>query len=250
MARAAPTQRMTNSDERRPGERSNARLGMPAGVAMSLLAMVSLAIAVATPPLSGPLCKAGCLEYPFTGLVSRFPRDYVWMVPAILFTLPYVGFVIALEGRAAPEGRPYARLGVALSVMSALVLVGDYFVQLAAIQPSALAGETDGIPLLTQYNPHGLFIALEELGYVLMSVSLLCMVPAFSPSTTLERAVRWIFLGGFIVNSVALFWFVGRYGHDREYFFEIATISVNWIVLIASGFSAAAIFRRDLAGLG
>lgn len=32
-------------------------------------------------------------------------------------------------------------------------------------------GETEGITLLTQYNAHGIFIALEELGYLLMSLS-------------------------------------------------------------------------------
>jgi hypothetical protein len=27
-------------------------------------------------------------------------------------------------------------------------------------------GETDGLSILTQYNPHGIFIALEEIGYL------------------------------------------------------------------------------------
>ena len=34
-------------------------------------------------------------------------------------------------------------------------------------------GETDGIALLTQYNGHGIFIAMEELGYITMSISFL-----------------------------------------------------------------------------
>jgi hypothetical protein len=113
------------------------------------------------------------------------------------------------------RGRLFAQLGLALSIMAALTLVGDYFVQLAVIQPSLRAGEADGISLLTQYNPHGLFIALEELGYLLMSLSLVCMIPALSRSTRLERVIRWLFLIGFVVNLLALFWFLLRYGHDR-----------------------------------
>jgi hypothetical protein len=35
-----------------------------------------------------------------------------------------------------------------------------------------MKGETDGIALITQYNEHGLFIAMEELGYITMSIAL------------------------------------------------------------------------------
>ena len=131
--------------------------------------------------------------------------------------------------------------------MAALTLVGDYFVQLVVIQPSLHAGEADGISLLTQYNPHGLFIALEELGYLLMSLSLVCMIPALSrinpararhPLALPPRARR---------NLAALCWFLLRYGHERGYLFEIAVISVDWLVLIVGAFMAAAVFRRDLA---
>jgi len=76
-----------------------------------------------------------------------------------------------------------------LSTIAALTLLADYFVQLTVVQPSLLAGERDGIALLSQYNPHGLFIALEELGYLLISLSLVCLMPALPPATRLERTV-------------------------------------------------------------
>jgi hypothetical protein len=53
-------------------------------------------------------------------------------------------------------------LGIVFATISCTLLVGDYFIQISVIQPSLLKGETDGIALLTQYNPHGIFIALEE----------------------------------------------------------------------------------------
>jgi hypothetical protein len=34
------------------------------------------------------------------------------------------------------------------------------------LQPSLLAGETEGIAMLSQFNPHGLFIILEEPGFI------------------------------------------------------------------------------------
>lgn len=153
--------------------------------------------------------------------------------------------MFALEARARVEGRLLVRFGVGVAGMATLTLVADYFVQLAVVQPSLLAGEADGISLLSQYNPHGLFIALEELGYLLMSLSLACMVPALSTTTRLERAIRRLFLGGFFVTIALLAWFLVRYGNDRGYLFEIAVISMDWLVVIVGSFMLAVVFHRD-----
>lgn len=221
-----------------------ARFGFGAALATGVSTLVTFVLALATPPRSGPLCQEGCFSYPYLDIAGRFPRDYAWMFPAILATLLYVAFMIALHARVVPGRRLLAQLGLALAIMAALTLVGDYFVQLAVIQPSVLAGEADGVSLLSQYNPHGLFIALEELGYLLMSLALACMSPALPSSTRLERMIRWLFLGGFIVNVAALCWFLARDGHGRGYFFEIAVIFVDWLVVTIGAFATAAVFRR------
>jgi hypothetical protein len=56
---------------------------------------------------------------------------------------------------------------------------------------------------LTQYNPHGVFIALEEAGFALVTVAVVALSAA--------------------------------YGVDVEYRFEVAAIAIDWTVLIASG---------------
>ena len=43
--------------------------------------------------------------------------------------------------------------------------------QLRFAQPAVLTRELDGLSPWTQYNPHGVFIALEDAGYVLMGVA-------------------------------------------------------------------------------
>lgn len=73
----------------------------------------------------------------------------------------------------------YGYIGLSFSIISATILLIDYFVQISVIQPSLLQGETEGIAILTQYNPHGIFIALEEIGYLMMSLSFLCVAPVF-----------------------------------------------------------------------
>ena len=72
------------------------------------------------------------------------------------------------------------------------------------IPASVAAGETEGIALLTQHNPHGLFIANEEVGYLLMSVSFALVVPLFTGAGAMIRVVRWLFGAGFVVPIVAL----------------------------------------------
>src|SRR5689334_3075520 len=173
------------------------RFGFLTAIGTALSTILTFAIAILTPPLSGQLCKEGCFQYPYLEIAARFPRDYYWMFVAIPTTLLYLAWMVSLDARATLERRPFAQLAVALSVMAALTLVGDYFVQLAVISPSLRAGESDGVSILTQYNPHGAFIALEELGYLLMSLSFACMGFALPGATRMERALRWLLIGGF-----------------------------------------------------
>jgi hypothetical protein len=61
--------------------------------------------------------------------------------------------------------RPFTRSALAFGVMAATTLTAAYFIQLRFVQPAVLKGELDGPAPMTQYNPHGVFIALEEAGY-------------------------------------------------------------------------------------
>ncbi len=63
--------------------------------------------------------------------------------------------------------------------MATAVLLIDYYIQVTVMQPSLVKGQLDGWAMLTMYNPHGVFIALEEIGYLLMSVVFLCLALVF-----------------------------------------------------------------------
>jgi hypothetical protein len=137
-------------------------------------------------------------------------------------------------------------MAVAVSVVAAAVLVPTYFVQFSVVPSSIAAGETEGITLLTQYNPHGAFIALEEAGYLLMSLSFLLAIPLIDDAGVKARVVRWLFGAGFVVPIVALVAVGLAYGLDRQDRFEVAVISVDWFVLIVNGILLASIFRDRL----
>ncbi|MDQ3861918.1 MAG: hypothetical protein M3317_00130 [Actinomycetota bacterium] len=97
---------------------------------------------------------------------------------------------------------------------------------------------------MTQYNPYGVFIVLEELGYLLVSLSFLFLAPVFAGGGRLASAVRWVFVAGFVLTMVFLGALSVVYGLERMDRFEIAAISVAWLVLAVNGVLLGFLFRR------
>ena len=218
-----------------------------AGIASASLAavtVVTFGFALTAVPISGANCPSNCIDYPYLDTLDRFPRDYIWMFFAIVMLVTYVVFVAALRS-ATPNSNPVSgTVAVAMASLVAAVLVPTYFVQATVVPSSLAAGQTEGISLLTQYNPHGLFIAAEEIGYLLMSVSFLFLVPLIQWTGGMPRFVRWTYATGFAVPLVAFVAVVAVYGFDRQDRFEVIIISINWLVLIINSVLLTLIFRR------
>jgi hypothetical protein len=236
----------TSSKTLNPTSNNVNSLGFYAAILTTVLTVVTFGIAFLTPPLSGPGCQGSCFEYPYTDIVSRFPRDYVWMYSAILLAFIYFVLMGCIHHYASPEKKIFSQIGLSFALISAAVLIIDYFVQVSVIQPSLVRGETEGIALLTQFNPHGIFIALEEVGFLMMSVAFLFFAPVFSAPNGLERAIRWIFILSFVLTILSLLIISIQYGINREYRFEIVAISINWIALIVSGILLSLVFGRAI----
>lgn len=204
-------------------------------LATAFLALITFTIAILTPPLSGPFCAANCFVYPYHDIISRFPRDYLWMFTALPLTICHLLMMIAAY---VVYGKPRNILGltgIAFAVMSTLLLFTNYFVQVSVVQPSLLAGERDGIALLSQFNPHGLFIALEEVGFLFSIFGLACIATLFSGVALLEKAIRRIARLFVLLAVLAFFWLTYQYGVKREYRFEVVIISLAWLELIILG---------------
>ncbi|MBE0676676.1 MAG: hypothetical protein IH591_18620 [Bacteroidales bacterium] len=222
----------------------SAQFGYYISLFTAVITIITFGIAVCTPPLSGPFCKSGCFEYPYHEIISRFPRDYFWMFPAIVLSFSYMVMMISVHKSIPPEKSVFSLAGVAFAVISTLILSVDYFVQVSFIQPSLLAGETEGIAVLSQYNPHGLFIILEELGFITMNISFIFIAPALTSSTRLERSLRLTFIIGFILMILSFAAVVLINGINREYRFEVIIISITWIELIIASILFSRYFMR------
>ena len=187
------------------------------------------------------------VPYPFTDpvIAKQWPGDYLWLYPAMLLMLLVVGWVAAIHVWSPSRARVFSLIALCLAVASAVVLLVDYFLQVGVMPISLEKGQLDGWAMLTQYNPNGVFIALEELGYLLMCVAFLCLLAAFAGKTRVERTLRWLLRGSFAVTVVALAAVSAVKGMDRADTFEIAVISIVWLTLIAAGILTALLFRRE-----
>jgi hypothetical protein len=241
---------MTSDDNPEVGTESltatSNRVGLYSAILTALTTLVTFSLAIIAIPNSGAGCRENCFEYPYVNTLSEFPRDYLWMPPAMLLVVFYVILVVSIHAYAAQHKSIYSQIGLSFALIAAGILLSDYFIQFSVVPVSLMNQETDGIVLLTQYNAHGIFIVLEELGYLLMSLSFLFLAPVFANRDRLASVVRWVFIAGFVLTMVFLVVISVIHGLDRMDRFEVAVISINWLVLVLNGIMLSVLFRRQL----
>jgi hypothetical protein len=220
------------------------RLGFWIAVLTAVLTAAAFAVAVTTPPRSGPFCATGCIAYPYTNVAAFVPRDYRWMYIGVLLTPLFAALMACIHSGVRDSKRAFSQIALSFALISAAIITTDYFIQLEVMQPSLLKGETEGLTLFSQYNPHGVFIALEDLGYLMMSVSFLFAGTVFSNSKGLERALHWLFLIASLTAFAAYLGMSMHYGINLEYRFEVTAITINWTTLVVAGTLLSFWFRR------
>jgi hypothetical protein len=237
---------MPSSGDRVPAT----RIGVWIAPLMVAFSVVSFALGITTPPRSGPYCRSDCIRYPYTDAAAFVPRDYLWMYPAVLLTLLLVVLAGCVHHWVPPQRRLYSLVAGWLIAIGAGALVVDYGVQLTVLQPALLAGETEGLSPLSQYNPHGVFIALENVGYASVNLGFLFLGTAI-PSTVsrLARAARWAFIAGGSLTTAALIGYAAGYRAKLDYRFEVVSLGLTWLVLIIAGVMLSILFRRATAAL-
>lgn len=229
------------------------RLGFWTAILIAVAAAVALGIASTTAPArSGPYCQVlvdmgvldSCITYPYTDAAAFVPNDYIWMYPAFLLALLFVVLVTCIHHYASAERKIFSQIALCFAVISAAALSINYFIQLAVMQPSFLKGELEGLSLFSQYNPHGIFIALEDIGYLIMGVAFLFIAHVFGRRERLERAIWLVFIISSVLAVGSLIIFALLYGSDLEYRYEVVVLLVDWIALIVSGVLLSVVFKR------
>ena len=232
-----------------PATQGAGRLGFWASILTAVAAAAALGIAITTAPArSGPNCMVelvgSCVTYPYTDVAAFVPIEYIWMVPALLMALFFVVLVVCIHQYTATDKKVFSQIALSFALISATAHAINYFIQLAVVQPSLLKGELEGLSLFSQYNPHGIFIALEDVGYLMMGVAFLFVAIAFGRRDRLERVIRILFIVSSILAVGSLILLALLYGIDLEYRYEVVAILIDWITLIVSGALLSVFFKR------
>jgi hypothetical protein len=227
-------------------EKKVLKFGLYSSLSLVIITIITWVFGMKAVPPSGPYCPSDCMSYPFNDILLYFPRDYNWMYLAIFQVFSYLIFIVSNHYITRNENKLFSFLSTAFATITATVLLITYFVQFSVVPMSMMQGETEGIALLTQYNGHGIFIAMEELAYITMSISFLFLTFIFSNETRLEKTIRVILILGFILMVFSFIFYTFKYGLDRSYRFEVAAISVNWITTIAIGILISILIGKRL----
>lgn len=223
-----------------------ARLGFWSASLTAAVTVVSFGIAIFTPPRSGPFCARGCVVYPYSDAAAFFPRDYLWIYPAILLTPLFLMVCMCAHSWVAVKRRVFSGIALMFAAIATGVITFDYFIQIEVIQPSLLKGETDGIALFSQYNPHGMFIAMEDLGYLMMSAAFFFLGAALATGSRLERTVRWLLMVSAVLGCATFVGMSVAFGNALETRFELAIITITWTALTIASVMLSILFRRTL----
>jgi len=221
------------------------RLGFWSAVLTAVMAVAFFAVGFVSP--------VRYISYPYVDVASStcgglqvvscefILMDYIWLYPAFLLAPTFVVLMVCIHYYAPVDRKIFSQIGLSFALIYAAVITTDYFIQWTVVQPSMLSGETEGLSLFTQYNPHGIFIALEGLGYLMMSMAFLSGAPIFAGGR-LEHAIRWLFVTSFVL-AVGSFVGLSLLRYDVVTF-EVTIIMINCTVLIVSGALLSVLFRR------
>jgi hypothetical membrane protein len=227
-------------------DRNAAKFGFYSSIVLVVLTLITFGFALSAVPISGVLCPENCITYPYLDTLSQFPKDYVWMFFAFFQLLAYLIFAVSIDCYSSADRKVTSRVGLTLAILSIAILLVTYFLQFSVVPASLMYNETEGIALITQYNPHGIFIALEELGYLLTSLSFVFVAPLFDGENNIETTIRWVFIVAFILSFISFIGISLKYGIVRKDRFEIIVLSIDWLVLIINGLLIAVVFKNKM----
>ena len=181
------------------------------------------------------------IKYPYV-LTTIRPLDYAVWYPAFFLALAVVVLIACVHLQTPSDKRAFSLVALSFAIIYAGLTVSDFFLQWTMVLPSILSNETAELSLFSIYNPHGFPIAIESLGYLLLNTALLFLAVVFGGRSRVERAIRWFFVVGFVL-------IMGSFGAlslagNPIVVFEVVAVTVNVVVLIASGVLLSIFFKR------
>ena len=136
-------------------------------------------------------------------VASFQPIQMLSLIPSLLLAPTFVVLMVSLHYYAAPDKKIWSHLGIAFTLIYAVMASINYILQLTVVRLSIVNKETDGLAMFVMGNSHSIFWALAST-YVFMNLAMLFAAPIFHDGR-LERWIRWLFIANGLSVVVSIF---------------------------------------------
>lgn len=124
-------------------------------------------------------------------VASFQPISMLPLIPSLLLVPAFVVLMVSIHYYAATDKKIWSHLGIAFTLIYAVMASINYITQLTVVRLSILNKETEGLAMFVMGNSHSIFWALAS-AYVFMNLAMLFAAPVFDGGK-LERSIRWLF---------------------------------------------------------
>ena len=125
------------------------------------------------------------------------------LIPSLVLAPTFIVLMVSIHYYAASEKKIWSHLGIAFTLVYAVMASINYITQLTVVRLSILNQETDGLAMFVMGNSHSIFWALAS-SYAFMNLAMLFAAPVFDGGR-LERAIRWLFFANGASVVVTIF---------------------------------------------
>lgn len=182
------------------------RLGFWSAVLTAIMLIwFSIAFGLYQPILYAPW--PGMQTYADTFKVAPFVS---WLIPCFLLTFCFLIMMVCIYTLASDEKKIWGLLALIFAIAYAIILSTCYYIQMVVVEYNLVHHSTEGLSLLLFASPypHSIPGAMEGIGYVFMSLSLIFASKLFS-GDRFSKWIKWtlLFSGltGFVVFTDPLF---------------------------------------------
>jgi len=124
----------------------------------------------------------------------------ILLTPSLFLAPAFVVLLVCVHQVTPPAKRVWSLAALAFGIAYLVLISMNYYVQLTLVGPRLARGETAGIESFLFVPFNSFLYAVDILGYSLMSIATLFLVPVFH-----ERALRTLLLGnGLLLPFLAL----------------------------------------------
>lgn len=124
---------------------------------------------------------------------SGAPTRSLAVGASLLLALSFVVLMVSIHNYAPPENKVWSQIGLSFAILYAALLIWNYYLQLTVVRTNPLLYSW----LTMDFTRDTAFWSLESIGYALMGLATLFVVPILA-KRQIELVIRWCF----VINAV------------------------------------------------